>query len=96
MSELGDLWRDVKKLKQQAKRARWEQNRTTLHKLADKFCFTFTVANEGTGHVIINKSIDLYLSTGTWIARGNKRRGVGFRQLVHYLKSTDNIVKRGE
>jgi hypothetical protein len=86
MGDVGEFWRDVKEHQKKAKNARWEQNRKQLYELLEKDVFNCALENEGTGHVVINDDIDFFLSTGTWLVRGKRKRGHGFKQLLHYLK----------
>ena len=92
MGDMGDYWRDVREHRKEAKSKRWNSNTKELERLAKAGKLRFQIGNAGTGHMIVNENIDLWLSTGTWLVRGQNRRGHGFKQLLHFINPTEARV----
>lgn len=93
MGDMGDYFRDWRDHKKEHKQRRWLDNSAKIESLSRRGLFSYEIQDHGTGHVLINDSIDFWLSTGTWMVRGKNRRGHGFRQLIHFLQDKPNKVE---
>jgi hypothetical protein len=86
MGDMGDYFRDWKKHKKIAKAKRWQENERNIARLSLTHGFQYEIIDSSTGHALIEDRVDFWLSTGTWMLRGAKRRGHGFKQLIAFLK----------
>lgn len=87
MSEIAEIWADIRAHSQQKRRA----NLASSTALLTHSGIPFTAHNGGI-HIILHKGeqpVDFWPSTGLWWIRGtsNKRRGV--KKLIAYMKSTN-------
>lgn len=86
MSEIGDMWRDIKAASQQ-KRA---QNRVDSARRLREADISFSEHNNG-AHLIVYAvlgTVDFWPGTGQWIVRGLSQRHRGVQKLINYCKGT--------
>lgn len=85
MSDMGDIFNDLKKYKQE-KRA---DNRASSQNILAKSGFLFESKNMG-AHLIVKQSnvvIDFWPGTGLWQVRGRGRSKRGVQNLIAFLRS---------
>ncbi len=85
MSEMAEIWADMRAHSQQKKRSNLASSTAMLQHNAIPF-----VVHNGGVHLVLtkgNQTIDYWPSTGLWWIRGtsNKRRGV--KRLLAYMKA---------
>ena len=88
MSETGDMWREVKKIRSSAKAQRREQGPLVLR----EHNVFFTTHNNG-AHLRIEglkgEMIDFWPGTGAWKSSVPHTGGRGLKELLGYLGFTD-------
>lgn len=84
MSDMGEMWNDIKKDRQE-KRA---NNRDQSAALLQRAGVVFESKNIG-AHLIVlagPKEVDFWPGTGLWIVRGTKDKRRGVRKLIEYVE----------
>lgn len=95
MSELGDIYREMRKRSQRKRQQNLIYSATQIHDFCYKNKITVEVKNNGV-HFIIKTDpvIDFWPSTGLWIVRdGQKKRGI--KKLLKHLERNLKNGKMG-
>ena len=84
MSDMGDDFNALKKMKQEKRASNREDSATILSRAG----VIFESKNIG-AHLIVfagKKTVDFWPGTGLWIPRGDKLRRRGVRELIKYVE----------
>ena len=84
MSEMAEIWGDLRKIRQEKKRANLSSSTAMLEQNGIRF-----TSNNGGIHLVLSSGsevIDYWPSTGLWMIRGNPRKHRGVNRLIAYMK----------
>ncbi len=87
-SEMGDMWRDIKKSRQDKK----ARNRSYAPDRLSDEGIPFESRN-GKTHLIVGEApdiVDFWPGTGKWIPRSTRRARYGINQLVQYIRRNED------
>lgn len=90
MSELGEIFKELKEKSKAKKQANYDSSLAYLKRLG----VSFQVCNERTCHILVMDIIDFFPTTGFWKVRKTNFQGRGLKKLVSYL--SDNLEVQNE